>query len=149
MSSGYKHSKDAKWESQYLQSNKLVHLNTFSLLSLASFTLNIYFLFLLLHSRKQSQKQKDREEYVGEQSRGPSQEGFLSPTCSPHPPHSCQPPPPPSVNATFEAFFHAYSSHSYFLLFYAFPCFPLFYSFTLTLPPIHSVKFTISPCRQN
>lgn len=102
--------------------NKLVHLNTFSLLSLASFTLNIYFLFLL-PSSKHSHKNRKTGRNMWENNLEKSFPGRLSvsnllTTSTPFMPTYT----PPSVQHLEIS--HAYSSHSYFLLFYAFPCFP-------------------------
>ena len=104
--------------------NKLIHLNTFSLLSLASFTLNIYFLFLL-PSFKHSHENRKTGRNMWENNLERCFPWRLSVCNLPTTPTPCMSTyTPPSVQHLEIS--HAYASHSYFLLFYAFPCFPSF-----------------------
>ena len=96
--------------------NKLIHLNTFSLLSLASFTLNIYFLFLL-PSSKHSHENRKTGRTMWENNLERSFPGRLSVSNLPTTPTPFMSTyTPPSVQHLEIS--HAYSSHSYFLLFY-------------------------------
>ena len=127
--------------------NKLIHLNTFSLQSLASFTLNFYFLFLLPSSKHSHEDRKTGTNMRDNNLDRSFQEGFLSPNCPPQPPHSCQPVPLHLFN-TLKFLMPTHPT----LIFYScmyFPVSPLLFFHSQPLPLIHSVKFTISACRQN
>ena len=117
--------------------NKLIHLNTFSLQSLASFTLNFYFLFLL-PSSKHSHEDRKTGRNMWENNPDRSFPGRLSisklPTTATPFMSTCTPSSVQHLEIS-----HAYSSHTYFLLLYVFPCFP---SFILSLTTFASNSFS-------